>query len=112
MTGPTEDVPRLRRSKQQEKDARLLAANDLREVLSSPAGRRFVWRLLNDESLSYTGEAFSTAFKEGTRSLRLQLKLDCQRDAVKEYLLMMREALERVETSAVPKQEPPDEADE
>ena len=50
--------------------------NDLRAVLRTPEGRRFVWGVLADSGTfqpSYTGEAASTNFNEGKRSVGLKL---------------------------------------
>ena len=60
------------------RDKRLLERddNDLRSVLKTPEGRRLVWGVLADSGifqLSYTGEAPSTDFNEGKRSVGLKL---------------------------------------
>ncbi len=95
--GPLEDVEMLKRKKAVDSLSKKEAAEDLRAVMSTKEGRRFAWRLISFEGLSYTGKAFSTAFNEGKREFRLQLRADLQRDAPREYLEMMRESIERVQ---------------
>jgi hypothetical protein len=60
-------------------------------VLSSPVGRRFVWRLIDDDSLSFSADAQLTAFREGARSIRLELRQQCKAVAVEQYKTMVME---------------------
>lgn len=72
--------------------------NDLRAVLSSVSGRRFIWRLLerggvfrssfNTESDSYT------AFNEGRRNLGLLVLNDILEADLDAFTLMQRESVE------------------
>jgi hypothetical protein len=76
--------------------------SDLRAVLDTPEGRRFVWRLLETSNLhggSYTGEAFSTAFNEGTRAVAMGLLQEAQRVAPNSYVAMVTEAAEASRTA-------------
>lgn len=101
----TNDVKAAREQRQREKDAREQARLDLLSVMSTPAGRRFVWGLVDDESGTFTGDALTSAFNEGARSVRLALKQRAQAVATREYLEMVREALARVElTSSLPEE--------
>ena len=74
----TNDVKAAREQRQREKDAREQARLDLLSVMSTPAGRRFVWGLVDDESGTFTGDALTSAFNEGARSVRLALKQRAQ----------------------------------
>lgn len=70
---------------------------DLRAVMSSPQGRRFVWRLLDAAgvfSASYTADPNSTAYAEGRRAMGLWLMREAQTVARDPYVAMVREALE------------------
>ena len=74
-------------------NARQLAAADLRFVMSTKQGRRFVGRLLNQAGLlerSFTGNS-ETFFKEGRRSVALELMSDINAHAFPEYVQMLQE---------------------
>ncbi|ABN42244.1 gp39 [Sodalis phage phiSG1] len=50
--------------------------DDVKQVMSSESGRRFVWRLLEQAGVfrtSFTGETNSTMFREGNRNAGLAL---------------------------------------
>jgi hypothetical protein len=78
-------------------DAERQTAADLMAVLSSPVGRRFVWRLIDDDSLSFDLDDKVTAFREGARSLRLELRQQCKAVAVEQYKTMVREQLDALD---------------
>lgn len=48
MTKNASDAAALRKAEKVEKSNRWLELEDLRAVLASPGGRRFLWRLLNE----------------------------------------------------------------
>ncbi len=61
---------------------------DLRAVMGTAAGRRFLWRLLEQAGLhgrSYAGAAEATAHNEGRRSVALDLLAEMQRVAPELY---------------------------
>jgi hypothetical protein len=74
--------------------------SDLRAVMGTATGRRFVWRLLNSDtginSLSYTGDPSSTDFNEGRRSVGLNLLGEIQRDAPAAWMRTMQERAEQI----------------
>lgn len=75
---------------------RLQRADDMRAVMGSVEGRRFVWRLLNEAGLfssSYTGEAISGAFSEGKRAFAVGLMADLQLESRDAYVRMVAERL-------------------
>lgn len=80
-------------------DARLQREEDLRAVMATAAGRRFVWRLLDEVAgtlgPSFAGEApLSTAFGEGRRAVGIAVMGDVQRVAPEQYVAMLMERLE------------------
>lgn len=82
---------------------------DLRAVLSSPAGRRFFHRLLTQSGLyggSYTESATATAFNEGRRSVAIALVGESQRIAPELYARGLREALDALELAQLEASKP------
>jgi hypothetical protein len=85
------------RDKQLE-EARLQTQGDAQAVLSTPAGRRFVWRLIDSvarvHGASFCGEStHATAYQEGRRAVGIELLAELQRVAPAAYLLMVEEAM-------------------
>jgi len=79
-----------------EEDALAQAAADLKSVMSTEAGRRFVWGLIEDAGAfapSFTGTAATTDFNEGRRSVGLGLMVAAQRDATDLYVTALQEQL-------------------
>lgn len=70
---------------------------DLRGVMSTPAGRRFVWRLIDADAgvlrHSHAGEALATAFNEGRRALGISLLQEVQKVTPADYVRMVGEHL-------------------
>jgi hypothetical protein len=69
---------------------------DLREILATKSGRRFVWRLLNASELFSIAEVMNASIYalEGKRKLGKLLFLDVMEAAPEAYLLMMKESKE------------------
>ena len=69
---------------------------DLREILATKGGRRFVWRLLNASELFSIAEVMNASIYalEGKRKLGKLLFLDVMEAAPEAYLLMMKESKE------------------
>lgn len=66
---------------------------DLLWVMSSPEGRRFIWRILEGAGLyklSYTGNS-ETFFNEGQRNIGLKLLSELQKVTPNEYVKMTQE---------------------
>lgn len=83
-----------------EKEMQEALDQDLRYILERPEGRRFIWRLIDEEALvhaqSYSGEAtHATAFAEGRRYVGLRLVDECKRVAPQLFLRMNAEAIDR-----------------
>jgi hypothetical protein len=78
-----------------EEEARRERQLDLRNVLSTQQGRRFVMRLIEDAGAfeaSYSENPLATAFSEGQRAVALSLLSAAKRAARESYLLMRSEA--------------------
>lgn len=70
------------------------AVADLREVLATPAGRRFVWRLLTQGGVFRAvapADAVVMAFREGGRNEALRLLNEVFSHAPEAFGLMMKE---------------------
>jgi hypothetical protein len=82
----------LQRKRQQEKD--------VRDVMATPAGRRLVWRILDDwggiNSVNVNCDA-RTFFNEGRRALARDVLVEVQRQAKPDYVRMLSEALKAKE---------------
>lgn len=77
--------------------AREQALADLRSVMDTPAGRRFMWALLGDCGLyraSFNNSGSITAFNEGQRDIGLRLVARITQDCPEQYLAMQGEAIE------------------
>lgn len=69
--------------------------NDLRAVLSTVQGRRFVWRYLEAcgiSNSSFDQNPHRTYFLEGQRNIGLKLQADVAEAEPAAYLTMMKEA--------------------
>lgn len=77
---------------------------DLRAVLGSQAGRRFVHRLVKQTGMygsSYAESATATAFNEGRRSVGIALVAEMQRVDAALYARVLREGLDALELAAL-----------
>lgn len=81
-----------------EEDAARQRDEDLRNVMGTAAGRRFVWRLIDEHAGTFGGsfssDALTTAFNEGRRSVGRELMTEAQRLATSAYMDMLREHLD------------------
>lgn len=70
---------------------------DLRAVMKTAEGRRFIWKMLGDagvfRSSFVAGSSDATAFNEGARNYGLALLGDIMNDAPEKYLTMQKEAM-------------------
>lgn len=70
---------------------------DLKVVMSSPEGRRFVWRMLGDAGVFrpsfVAGSADITFFNEGSRNFGLILLTEIMAELPESFLIMQREAV-------------------
>jgi hypothetical protein len=87
------DEAALHRSATREKDQRRREANDLRDVMSMPQGRRVMWRILVKAGVysdGFTGDN-RTFFNEGRRSIGLQLMAELEAAAKEHFIDMWQE---------------------
>ena len=100
----------MRTSKKEEQEKRLeteklereVFLNDVRHVLSSVQGRRFVWRILDMAGVyrsSFTGNS-TTFFNEGARNIGLRVLSDVMDAKPEAFLLMQQEDKKRKERKA------------
>jgi hypothetical protein len=85
------------RANLREQMARDQALADLRSVMDTPAGRRFMWGLLGECGLyraSFNNSGSITAFNEGQRDIGLRLVARITQDCPAQYLTMQGEAIE------------------
>jgi hypothetical protein len=85
-----------------EKLEREVFLNDVRHVLSSVQGRRFVWRILDMAGVyrsSFTGNS-TTFFNEGARNIGLRVLSDVMDAKPEAFLLMQQEDKKRKERKA------------
>jgi hypothetical protein len=76
-------------------EARRVEIEDLRGILNSKTGRRFVWRLLERAGVyrtSFNNSGSITAFNEGRRDVGLFLLNEIHEVAPDAYLTMLKEA--------------------
>ena len=105
------DTRSIRKAKQSEKQQHDRDRKDLRDVLSTIQGRRFVWKQLEQAgvfrlSIAF-GESQRTDFNEGRRSLGLALMAEIHALDPALYVQMAREAQDEEHLDAVVKDETP-----
>lgn len=107
--GPAANVPVQKHLRRREKDRLRQQRADLRAVMSTPAGRRFIWRLIDEVAgvfgPSWTGSS-ETFYREGRRAVGIDLMREVQRTCPAEYVHALNEELaarasEEVERKAV-----------
>lgn len=106
----------VRKAKQKDRLDHERDQKDLRDVLATVQGRRFVWKQLTEAGcfrLSFVpGEPDTTALNEGRRSLGLKLMADIHALDPALYTQMAREANDAPEKEPVEPTEPePEESD-
>lgn len=89
--------------------------DDLRCVLATPPGRRFLWRLMTQSGLSsasYADTDRATARNEGRRAVAIALEAEVRRVSPSLYVQAMREQADELEREAHAVIEEPDEDDD
>lgn len=93
-----ENVKSRKRKDEQIRDREL---HDLRTVMATVEGRRFVWRLLDRAGVfrtSFTGNS-TTFFNEGQRNMGLIVLADVHEACAEKYIEMMTEAKKDTESN-------------
>lgn len=88
---------------ERERMARELEAADLRAVMGTAEGRRFMWRLLGRcgfLSASFNHSGSIMAFNEGRRGVALELFHEIEQVCPEQYLAMQGEAIEAARKAA------------
>ena len=88
------DEEQVKTRKRKDERVRDRELADLRVVMSTVEGRRFVWRLLEKAGVfrtSFTGNS-ETFFREGMRNIGLMVISDVHESLPDAYVQMMREA--------------------
>lgn len=73
---------------------------DIRKIMTSRSGRRFMWRMLEIAGVfhaSFNPDALIMAYNEGTRKQGLVLLADIMAIELDKYILMANEAKARLE---------------
>ena len=90
------DEEQVKTRKRKDERVRERELNDLRVVMATVEGRRFVWRLLEKAGVfrtSFTGNS-TTFFNEGMRNMGLMVLGDVHEAAADAYIMMMNESKE------------------
>lgn len=94
------DEESVRTRKRKDEQVRDRELHDMRSVMETVEGRRFVWRLLSQAGVfrtSFTGNS-TTFFNEGMRNIGLIVMADVQEACADKYLEMMNESKKDLET--------------
>lgn len=94
------DEESVKTRKRKDEQVRERELHDMRTVMESVEGRRFVWRLLSQAGVfrtSFTGNS-TTFFNEGMRNMGLIVMADVQEACAEKYLVMMNESKKELDT--------------
>lgn len=75
--------------------------NDVRSIMQTPEGRRYIWRMLGETGVfrtSFTGNS-TTFFNEGMRNVGLKILADVNEASPELYYQMQTEARRKEETN-------------
>ena len=93
------DEGQVKEASNRAKIGRDMELDDLRVVLSTDNGRRFIWRLINEvchyDTLSAEHSGSMTYMREGERNVGRIVKADCYDAAFETYQLMEKEYMKR-----------------
>lgn len=94
------DEEQVKTRKRKDEQIRDREMHDMRTVMSTVEGRRFVWRLLERAGVfrtSFTGNS-TTFFNEGQRNMGLIVLADVHEACAEQYIVMMNESKKDQET--------------
>lgn len=92
------DETQVKGRKRKAELARENELNDLRAVMGTEAGRRFIWRLLGITGIhrtSFNTNALTMAKDEGQRNVGLTIEAEVLEADTKAYLTMQQEAINK-----------------
>lgn len=90
----TADEEDIRKADEKAKLQRYLELDDLKKILKTAEGRRFIWRYLEVASIhktTFTGNS-ETFFKEGMRNIGLMILADVMDASPESFIEMMIES--------------------
>ena len=90
------DLDQVKKGAKIDKSKRQDEIDDIRFVLSTRQGRRFIWRHLTNAGIfqsCFTGNS-STFFNEGRRDIGLKILAEVNASSPDSYILMMKESNE------------------
>lgn len=92
-----------------EHDEKIQIEMEIRAILATPGGRRFIWRLLHDRigilrGSFFGGDTHSAAYSEGRRSVGLELLADMQATDPNGYVEMVVEAADAARAKELERQ--------
>jgi hypothetical protein len=88
------DAEKVKESEQKDRGSYYTAKDDLKKLLVEKWGRRIVWRILDRAGVyqsSFTGNAATTAHREGQRNLGLWFLKEIEEVDIDSYLLSIKE---------------------
>jgi hypothetical protein len=94
------DEKQVREAGKKERTNRLQELGDLKAILATPHGRRFVWKILQDARVlnsSFAANELVIAFNEGRRNVGLKLMADIMEADAKALVEMMSSGLPKPE---------------
>lgn len=95
LVGNAADEKQVKEAGEKVKRGRERELNDLRSILSTVQGRRFVWRFLEVcgiNKCSFADDPHKTSFLEGQRNVGLRLQADIMDAEPNAYVTMMKES--------------------
>lgn len=95
------DEAQVGQRKRKDERIRDIELADVKQLMSSREGRRFIWRMLDRTGVfrtSFTGNS-TTFFNEGMRNIGLIILADVQAACAEQYIVMMNESTEDIRTN-------------
>jgi hypothetical protein len=95
------DEAQVTQRKRKDERVRDIELADIKQLMDSVQGRRFVWRLLDRTGVfrtSFTGNS-TTFFNEGMRNIGLIVLADVMAACADQYVVMMNESKEDTRTN-------------
>jgi hypothetical protein len=92
------DRKEIRKAEKASKQTELIEIEFLKAAMSTRQGRLWFWNLLGNchcRQTSFTGEALTSAFREGERNIGLRIEAAIMVNCPDLYVLMAQEANER-----------------
>lgn len=99
LVGNCADAEQVKEADRRATDKRAQELADMKAVMGTPAGRRLMWRIVNElchfDTLSAVHSGSFTYLNEGERNIGRLLKADAYEAAFKEWQLMEKEYMDK-----------------